>query len=160
MRCPKRIPHAVSWTLAVVVVIAVGAAASVGPEGSPTSVSPGWAADTIKVSIVFTGLGGSKGFDSPDACPGASRQGSDAMTGKLVWTDYDAEDGSVLYTGRLARATLFDLCEVKQTLEGDKWCTDRLTGSSQMDVSLEVYGDERGRTSRRSRTKNRRSRSP
>lgn len=144
MRNPKFVPHALSWTLAVLAVIALGAAASVGPEASLTSVGQGSAGDSIKVSIVFQGLGGSMGFDSPDACPGANRQGTDAMTGTLAWIEFDAEDLSVRYEGVLSRATGYLLCEAKQTLKGDEWCTIKLTGSSRMDVSVEVDGDGRG----------------
>jgi len=63
---------AVRWGLAILVVIAVSAAARVGPAGGP-------GAPQIKVSIVYTGVGGPFG-ESLDECPGANRQGMDAMT--------------------------------------------------------------------------------
>lgn len=48
------------------------------------------------------------------------------------------------YKGVLARTTLLDVCDVKQTPDGDEWCTTRLTGSSKMAVAIDVDGDNGG----------------
>lgn len=127
--------NGVCWALAVLVVIAVSAAARVGQAGGPGA--PG-----VMVSIVYRGVGGPYGH-TLDECPGANRQGMDAMTGTLDQGGIDP-DGAVQYKGVLARTTLLDLCFAKQTPDGDEWCTTRLTGSSKMAVTIDVDGDNRG----------------
>jgi len=123
--------NVVLWVLAVLVATSVGSAARVGPAG-------GLGAPGVMVSIVYTGVGGPY-----DGCPGANHNGTDAMTGTLNQGGRDP-DGAVEYTGVLGRSTHLDVCDVKQTSNGDDWCTTRLTGSSKMAVTIDVDGDNRG----------------
>jgi hypothetical protein len=75
-----------------------------------------------------------------------SHGGEDKLTGKLALVSYDAEDGTALYQGALDRKTAVDACgtEPNPTEDQVKMCFAHLDGSARMNVTLEVYEDDRG----------------
>src|SRR5262245_43643869 len=75
-----------------------------------------------------------------------SHGGEDKLTGNLELVSYDAEDRTALYQGTLDRKTAVDACGTQPNPTPDqvKWCFAHLDGSAKMNVTLEVYEDDRG----------------
>jgi hypothetical protein len=71
--------------------------------------------------------------------------GTDSLDGNLELKDL-GDDGTALYEGRLIRVTEVDACGTKPAPTEDQvaMCVAHLSGSSPMDVTLEVYEDDRG----------------
>jgi hypothetical protein len=97
------------------------------------------AAQQARVTILSTGdVGNYAGMCGAPA-------GTDALSGVLELRSLD-DDGSALYEGRLMRVTNVMACGTKPAPTEDQvaWCTAQLTGRSPMDVTLEIYEDDRG----------------
>jgi hypothetical protein len=75
-----------------------------------------------------------------------NRAGEDKLTGSLELVSYDDEDGTALYRGTLDRKTAVDACGTQPNPTEDqvKWCFAHLDGSVRMNVTLEIYEDDRG----------------
>jgi len=97
------------------------------------------AAQQVRVTILATGdVGNYAGMCGAPA-------GADQLSGVLELRGVD-EDGSALYEGRLMRTTSVVACGTRPNPTEDQvaWCTAQLTGRSPMDVTLEIYEDDRG----------------
>jgi len=72
--------------------------------------------------------------------------GEDKLSGGLQLVSFDKEDGTALYQGTLDRKTSVDACGTQPSPTEDqvKWCFAHLDGSARMDVTLEIYEDDRG----------------
>ena len=75
-----------------------------------------------------------------------NRAGEDKLSGGLQLVNFDPEDSTALYQGTLDRNTSVDACGTQPAPTEDqvKWCFAHLNGSARMDVSLEIYEDNRG----------------
>jgi hypothetical protein len=75
-----------------------------------------------------------------------SHAGEDKLSGGLQLVSFDKEDGTALYQGKLDRMTAVDACGTQPNPTEDqvKWCFAHLDGSARMDVTLEIYEDDRG----------------
>jgi hypothetical protein len=75
-----------------------------------------------------------------------SHGGEDKLTGDLQLVSYDEEDRTAFYQGTLDRKTAVDACGTQPNPTPDqvKWCFAHLDGSVKMNVTLEVYEDDRG----------------
>ena len=75
-----------------------------------------------------------------------SRAGEDKLSGGLQLVNFDPEDSTALYQGTLDRKTAVDACGTQPNPTEDqvKWCFAHLDGSARMDVTLEIYEDDRG----------------
>jgi hypothetical protein len=75
-----------------------------------------------------------------------SHAGEDKLTGNMELVSYDAEDGTALYQGTLDRTTAVDACGTRPNPTPDQvaMCFAHLDGSAKMNVTLEVYEDDRG----------------
>jgi hypothetical protein len=114
---------------------AVGLALAFALSAFPSVV----AAQQVRVTILATGdVGHYAGMCGAPA-------GADELSGVLELKNLD-EDGSALYEGRLMRTTSVMACGTKPNPTEDQvaWCTAQLTGRSPMDVTLEIYEDDRG----------------
>ncbi len=103
--------------------------------GRPSSVRA-W---QVRVAIVATGdVGQYAGM-----CDNAG--GTDSLDGILELKDL-GDDGTALYEGRLIRVTEVAACGTKPAPTEDQvvMCTAHLSGRAPMDVTLEVYEDDRG----------------
>ncbi len=74
------------------------------------------------------------------------RAGEDKLSGGLQLINFDQEDGTALYRGTLERKTSVDACGTQPNPTEDQvaMCVGHLDGGAQMDVTLEVYEDDRG----------------
>jgi hypothetical protein len=102
-------------------------------------VTPSAVAAQIRVAIVAKGdVGQYAGMCGAPA-------GTDSLGGVLELKDL-ADDGSALYEGRLMRVTDVVACGTKPAPTEDQvaWCSAQLSGSSPMQVTLEVYEGDRG----------------
>jgi hypothetical protein len=74
------------------------------------------------------------------------RAGEDKLSAGLQLVSFDKEDGTALYQGTLDRKTSVDACGTQPSPTEDqvKWCFAHLDGSARMDVTLEIYEDDRG----------------
>jgi hypothetical protein len=75
-----------------------------------------------------------------------SHTGEDKLSGGLQLVNFDKDDGTALYQGTLDRKTAVDACgtEPNPTEDQVKWCFAHLDGSVLMNVTLEIYEDDRG----------------
>ena len=115
--------------------VAVGFALAIALSASPSGV----AAQEVSVTILSLGdVGNYAGMCGAPA-------GADELSGVLELKFQD-DDGSALYEGRLMRTTSVVACGTRPNPTEDQvaWCTAQLTGSSPMDVTLEIYEDDRG----------------
>ncbi len=71
--------------------------------------------------------------------------GTDSLDGTLDLKDL-GDDGTALYAGKLTRVTEVDACGTKPAPTEDQvaMCLAHLSGRSPMNVTLEVYEDDRG----------------
>jgi hypothetical protein len=76
----------------------------------------------------------------------AASGGEDKLTGDLQLISHDDADGTALYQGTLARKTAVDACGTQPNPTEDqvKVCVAHLDGSAPMNVTLEIYEDDRG----------------
>jgi hypothetical protein len=110
-----------------------------GLAAAAVAVSPRALAAQVRVSLVATGdVGQYAGM-----CDAAG--GTDSLSGTLDLKSLD-DDGSAFYQGKLARITEVDACGTKPAPTEDQvvMCVAHLSGSAPMDVTLEVYEDDRG----------------
>jgi hypothetical protein len=108
------------------------------PPTSAVPTTPARAAQ-VHVAIVATGdIGQYAGM-----CDAAG--GTDSLDGTLDLQDLD-NDGSALYAGKLTRVTEVDACGTKPAPTEDQvaMCVAHLSGRAPMNVTLEVYEDDRG----------------
>jgi hypothetical protein len=108
-----------------------------------------------KVTIESRGVVWGSASETDGSCPG-SAPGSDTLTGIVEGTepplfkvppckDDDCErrrdvgyEEGVIYKGMLTRTTTVDLCEVKDTSDGDRWCLGHLNGGGPVEVTIFV----------------------
>lgn len=93
----------------------------------------------VRVSIVAKGdVGQYAGM-----CDGGT--GTDSLAGTLELRGVE-DDGAAFYEGRLSRTTSVDACGTRPNPTEDQvaLCLAHLTGSAAMDVTLDVYEDDRG----------------
>jgi len=117
----------------VLAVVAAGAAATGAASPHPTR------AFQVRVALVAKGdVGQYAGM-----CDGVG--GTDSLGGTLDLLDL-ADDGSARYAGRLMRVTEVDACGTRPAPTEDQvaMCHAHLSGRTPMDVTLEVYADDRG----------------
>ncbi len=116
--------------------------------------SPGGPARYTVTVEMHGGVWGSA-TETDGSCPGAA-PGSDTLTGIVTGTEpalfialpcndpdflkqeNEADEEDVVYTGVLTRTTSVDLCEVKDTSDGDKWCLGHLNGGGPVEVTILV----------------------
>ncbi len=105
-----------------------------GPAGAARAQGP--------VNVVIT----ARGDVGQYAGMCGSRAGEDKLSGGLQLVDFDQEDGTALYQGTLDRNTAVDACGTQPNPTPDqvKWCFAHLDGSARMNVTLEIYEDDRG----------------
>jgi hypothetical protein len=110
-----------------------------GAATAPTVPTNSTRAAQVRVAIV------AKGDVGQYAGMCGSRAGTDSLGGTLNLTDLD-DDGSARYAGRLIRITEVDACGTKPAPTEDQvvMCFAHLSGGAVMDVTLEVYEDDRG----------------
>src|SRR5262245_54790956 len=105
-----------------------------------TPAAPGGHA-RYQVTIEVRGAVWGSASDADGSCPGAA-PGSDTLTGTIEGTEppllngapcrgsgcpsRDDDEVGVVYSGTLERTTFVDLCEVKDTPDGNKWCLGHL----------------------------------
>jgi hypothetical protein len=99
--------------------------------------------DRWVVVLKHYGMGGTfgtKAADQPERCPGVE-VGYEALVG-IVERRALAEHwpGGVEYSGILGRLTSTGLCEVRDTLDGEKWCAGILNGSGPVEVTIALPG--------------------
>jgi hypothetical protein len=117
---------------------AVEGAASGPPATNPDSTARALA-NQVRVAIVATGdVGQYAGM-----CDAAG--GTDSLTGTLNLQGLN-DDGSAFYAGKLTRNTEVDACGTQPAPTEDQvtMCVGHLSGRAPMDVTLEVYEDDRG----------------
>ena len=75
-----------------------------------------------------------------------SHGGEDKLSGGLQLVSFDQQDRTALYQGMLERKTSVDACGTQPNPTEDqvKMCFAHLDGSARMNVTLEVYEDDRG----------------
>jgi hypothetical protein len=112
------------------------AAVAAAVDTRPPHTAP---AATVHVAIVAKGDVGQ--YAGMCGAPG----GTDSLDGHLTLRD-QADDGSALYAGPAMRYTQVVACGTKPAPTEDQvaMCSARLTGEARMDVTLEVYPDDRG----------------
>jgi hypothetical protein len=125
----------------VVGAVASGAAATVASGAAATNPAPATPARAanVHVAIVATGdIGHYAGM-----CDAAG--GTDSLDGILELKEL-GDDGTAFYQGKLKRITEVDACGTKPAPTEDQvaMCVAHLSGSSPMDVTVEVYEDDRG----------------
>jgi len=117
--------------------------------------SPGGPA-RYTVTVESRGVVWGSASETDGSCPGAA-PGSDNLTGIVEGTeppllkdppcgeDADCErlrdvgyEEGVIYRGILTRKTTVDLCEVKDTSDGDRWCLGHLNGEGPVQVTIFV----------------------
>ena len=111
------------------------AAASAAAGAYPTGHGPG----QIRVAIVAKGdVGNYAGMCGSPA-------GTDSLDGYLDLQDL-ADDGSALYSGKFVRVTDVVACGTKPAPTEDQvaMCSATLSGRADMDVTVELYEDNRG----------------
>lgn len=93
----------------------------------------------VRVAIVVKGdVGNYQGM-----CDGGT--GTDSLAGTLHLRSLD-DDGHAFYEGRLSRVTEVEACGTRPAPTEDqvKMCLAMLSGRAPMNVTLEVYEDDRG----------------
>jgi hypothetical protein len=108
-----------------------------------------------KVTVEARGVVWGTATEPNGSCPGAA-PGSDTLTGIVEGTEppllngkpcwgppcasrEEAEDDEgVIYKGILTRKTSVDLCEVKDTNDGHRWCVGHLNGGGSFEVTIYV----------------------
>jgi hypothetical protein len=93
--------------------------------------------------------------ETDGSCPKAA-PGSDTLTGVVEGIEPPLLNGApctaadcprppeagfeegVIYKGLLTRTTSLDLCEVKETNDGDAWCVGHLNGGGPVEVTISV----------------------
>jgi hypothetical protein len=118
------------------------AAGTVAPDIHPTQAVPTTPvpAARVHVAIVATGdVGQYAGM-----CD-VALTGRDSLDGMLDLMDL-GDDGTAMYAGKLMRVTEVDACGTKPAPTEDQvaWCHAHLSGRAPMNVTLEVYEDDRG----------------
>ncbi len=75
-----------------------------------------------------------------------SHGGEDKLTGGLQLVSFDKDDGTAMYQGTLDRKTAVDACGTQPNPTEDqvKMGFAHLDGSARMNVTLEIYEDDRG----------------
>jgi len=123
---------------AVFLAIVIGAVAAAAATIGAVPTNPSRAAQ-VHVAIV------AKGDVGQYAGMCGSRAGTDSLDGILDLKDL-GDDGAALYAGKLIRVTEVDACGTKPAPTEDQvvWCFAHLSGRARMDVTLEVYEDDRG----------------
>lgn len=103
---------------------------------------PGAARAQGSVNVVIT----ARGDVGQYAGMCGSRAGEDKLSGDLQLVNYDTDDNTALYQGTLNRKTAVDACgtEPNPTEDQVKMCFAHLDGSVLMNVTLEIYEDDRG----------------
>jgi hypothetical protein len=124
--------------VALGVALVIGAVASGAAATNPVPAIPARAAQ-VHVAIV------AKGDVGQYAGMCGSRAGTDSLDGILELKDL-GDDGTALYAGKLIRVTEVDACGTKPAPTEDQvaMCFAHLSGRAPMDVTLEVYEDDRG----------------
>jgi hypothetical protein len=94
------------------------------------------------VNVVITARGDVGQYAGMCAASG----GEDKLTGDLQLISFDDEDRTALYQGTLERKTAVDACGTQPNPTEDqvKMCVAHLDGSAPMNVTLEIYEDDRG----------------
>lgn len=87
-----------------------------------------------EVRFSFQGYSGSMAGSD---CPGVRRNGTVVMSGLLSGDERDAEN-DVEYAGQLAMDLDVDLCEAKQTRDGDEFCRISVVGALAVHTQLTV----------------------
>jgi hypothetical protein len=121
---------------ALVVVLGAAASGAAAPRAAPTN--PARAAQ-VHVAIVAKGdIGQYAGM-----CDAAG--GTDSLDGVLELKEL-GDDGTARYEGPLLRVTEVDACGTKPAPTEDQvaMCVAHLSGRTRMDVTLQVYEDDRG----------------
>jgi len=129
---------AITAGAALCLALVLGAVASGGVAAGAVPTTPVRAAQ-VHVTIVATGdVGQYAGM-----CDNAG--GTDSLDGILDLKDL-GDDGTTFYEGRLNRVTEVAACGTKPAPTEDQvaMCTAHLSGRAIMNVTLEVYEDDRG----------------
>ncbi|MEP7326806.1 MAG: hypothetical protein ABI836_12715 [Gemmatimonadota bacterium] len=74
---------------------------------------------------------------SPECEALAHANSSDVLTGVVKGMETAGADDDIMYLGTLKRTTALDFCQMR----GEAWCIATLTGSADMQVEIEVYGE-------------------
>jgi hypothetical protein len=74
---------------------------------------------------------------SPECDALAHASSADVLTGTVQGMETAGADDDITYTGTLKRTTALDFCQMR----GDAWCIATLTGTADMEVEIEVYGE-------------------
>jgi hypothetical protein len=86
------------------------------------------------VTLRFHGVWGLL-TEANGTCPGTT-PGDDTLTG--IVEPAGSDDEGVRYTGSLARTTNVDLCEVRDTSDGDQWCKGNIKGGGRFTVTITI----------------------
>ena len=116
--------------------LATAVSGQLQPNAEPVVPLP---AAEVRVAIVSRGdVGQYAGM-----CDAAG--GTDSLSGTLELRGLD-DDGSAFYEGKLTRVTEVDACGTRPAPTEDQvaMCIAHLSGKAAMDVTLEVYEDDRG----------------
>jgi hypothetical protein len=129
---------ATSTQTALLLALVLAAAAALAAATSPARTTPAHASQ-VRVAIVAKGdIGHYAGM-----C--GNLGGTDSLDGTLDLEDL-SDDGSARYKGDLTRITEVNACGTRPAPTEDQvaMCSAHLSGRSVMEVTLEVYEDDRG----------------
>jgi hypothetical protein len=72
------------------------------------------------------------------------KKGSVSLMGTLEGNENEPAGEDIFYTGILHLSINMDFWAVKETADGDDWCTIKVSGYGPVKTELKIYGDNRG----------------
>ena len=111
--------------------------------GMPAAATAGVVEYAIRLS--FHGATGPYALEN-GSCPGADPGASNEVITGTVRGDESASaaDDEIVYSGVLDRRTALDICDVKQTADGDDYCVTHLGGQSKVRLKITINFGRKG----------------
>jgi hypothetical protein len=100
-------------------------------------------ADLSAYQVRFNYIGEVFPYGDTSSVP-SRKEGTVSLIGVLEGNENEPAGEDILYTGVLHLSINMEFWAVKETRDGDDWCTIKVSGYGPVKTELEIYGDNRG----------------